>query len=273
MRFSRLHKVCPLLHIPLLYNFKESGITVSNLKFPATVGMSIFDIQKKGRFLVFLLTFKNLPQNHSQFWYQITRLRPDQQSEYQISKAEIFWVFDLVFFRLRSILCSRTSKCPWSPIAPFNWRQHRFFSTHIWALLHFCTVSSYPLVWEVPRLNTETPTKVKLFLWVLPSPRRGLVLHGLERAFCFTKEKNTNLLPFLIQVEISSWALRGRWNQLINQKLVSICQKFLVCLFWNIHNRNCLKAIWATIFPIETVKLSKLQYGLCYLILCFLIES
>ena len=131
LRSSRLHKVCPLLHIPLLYNFKESGITVSNLKFPATVGMSIFDIQKKGRFLVFLLTFKNLPQNHSQFWYQITRLRPDQQSEYQISKAEIFWVFDLVFFRLRSILCSRTSKCPWSPIAPFNWRQHRLFSTHI----------------------------------------------------------------------------------------------------------------------------------------------
>ena len=36
--------------MPLPYNFKEIGITVSNLKFPATVGMCIFDIPKRGRF-------------------------------------------------------------------------------------------------------------------------------------------------------------------------------------------------------------------------------
>ena len=45
---------------------------------------------------------------------------------------------------------------------------------------------------------------------------------------------------------------------------MSICQKakntFFIWLFWNIHNPNCLKA---TIFPIQTVKLSRLQYGLC----------
>ena len=62
-------------------------------------------------------------------------------------------VFEILFFCLRFILCSITSKYLDQPTAPFNLRKPRFFSNK-WALLHFGTVTFYwytypaPLFWE-----------------------------------------------------------------------------------------------------------------------------
>ena len=88
-------------------------------------------------------------------------------------------VFELVFFCLRFILCSITSKYLDQPTAPFNLRQPRFFSNK-WTLLYFEIVTTH---WVVISNDIRTPQKIVTVILRVPTPPKRNVLfkfvHGL----------------------------------------------------------------------------------------------
>ena len=140
--------------------------------------------------------------------------------------------------------------------APATLRQLRFFS-NMSSVPNFSCVWYFILNWGLVRLNFKRSFinrekclrpclnfhgQIKNLKTKLPNPRKGKESWSV----CFK----------IISLERTVVYWRSSW-------ILFLLELFL---FQNICNTNCLRVIWGTIFPIETVKLPQVQYGICCLI-------
>ena len=127
-------------------------------------------------------------------------------------------VFELVFFCLRFILCSITSKYLDQPTAPFNLQQPRFFSNK-WTLLYFEIVTTH---WVVISNDIRTPQKIVTVILRVPTPPKRNVMFkfvlGLWKGnFVNQRYQLRNIyMVFFIRVKISSLGISE------NMKLTSM---------------------------------------------------